>query len=176
MGVQSVLILAMAVAIQGCVTNSLYTGDLTVPDREAGEDRRVVLYWTKTDPLLGSPKAGPATVLTQCGRSMTFVERPEGIVFRGDPGRDLTSDGKPVEEGKVCGRFLGHQRFVELGDGPLQVQVMCEAQFDDFSVVREGYLPAREDPYTFMISRSETSSLFGTEPDVPDPPSCERRP
>lgn len=175
MSVRSVLIVALAIAIQGCVTNSLYTGDLTVPDPEAGNDRRVVLYWTKTDPLLGSPKAGPATVLTQCGRSMTFVERPEGIVYRGDPGRDITSDGSPVEDGQVCGRFLGHQRFVDLNEGLLQVQVMCEAQFDDFSVVREGYLPARAEPYTFPISRAEASSLFGTEPDVPDPPACERR-
>lgn len=173
------LLAGLALAASGCVTNTVYMGELADHGIAGEEARRAIVYWTKSDPVLGDPKAGPAILHTACGRGVLFVERPEGIVFRGDPGKDLDPrTGEPVHDGQICGRFVGRQTFVDLQEGDLRVRISCTARVSEFSAVpeRATYLPARETPYRFMITRSETSSLFGEIPDVPDPPACDKRP
>src|SRR4051812_29452591 len=71
----------------GC-TNHLYQGEMIALDAY-GRERQFIMYWTRTDPLLGMPKASPAVLLTECSpNGIEFSEEPEGVVFRGVPGRD----------------------------------------------------------------------------------------
>ena len=160
---------------QGC-TNYLYTGKITAQD-SFDTDREIVLYWNKTDPLIGSPKAGPATLLTQCSlRKPSFVEQEQGIVFYGDPGRDLDIDTKPIQsQDHVCGRFTNRESFVEISPGPLSLEILCNPEFDEFAVDHKklGYLKARKDqPYTFDIQEAKKEwSLIGKILEE-SPPQC----
>ncbi len=156
--------------LQGCA-NYLYQGEITAQD-SSGQERRVVLYWPKTDPLLGDPKAGPAILLTQCGARITFVERPERIVFRGTPSQDRPSgQDVTISEGQICGRFVGEKRFVDIDGGTLSLIISCEPITSEFSLNR-AYLRASPDPYQFQIKEDKSWSLFGKVPDAPKPPAC----
>jgi len=163
-------LIAFVVLVSGCATY-VYQGDIRAAD-SSGVERQTRLYWTKTDPLIGAAKAGPAVLRTACGTPVTYVEQPNAIVFRGTPGQDrLAGQSGSVQSGQVCGRFIGHQHFVDIGAGPLRLTVHCVPMTDEFSVGR-AYLQARQAPYTFQVHEQKHWSLLGTVPDVPPPPPC----
>lgn len=161
-GVLGIALLALA----GC-TNYLYQGALTAPDSE-GVEREILVHWSKTEPLIGDAKASPVALDTGCGETILFFERNEGIVFRGEPGRDLDADtGQPVAEGDLCGRIVGKMKLHDLDDETLELTVRCKPESDDFSVDKRTYVQARSAPYRFDISVSEEWSLLGKTPDSP---------
>jgi hypothetical protein len=156
-------------------TNYLYQGSLRAPDSN-GIERENIIYWPKTELLLGKTKGGPATLMTECGSSLQFDERPEGIVFRGSPASDLDSKtGKPVDAQHICGQFLNFDRFADSSGGDLNLSILCTALSDDFSVIERTYLQAKETPYVFKITEQKEWSFFGSILSAPPPPACQER-
>ncbi len=171
---KKVIVIFQLFALTGC-TNYLYQGQIRAPDSQ-GAERNVVLYWSKTDPLFGRDKAGPISLLTQCGSLITFDERIEGIVFRGEAGREtIASTGEPVIDGHICGRVLNEVHFTELGEGDLELTVLCNPAAPDdegFGVVTRRYISANQEPYHFDIRAVKKWSLFGSIQTAPPPPDC----
>jgi hypothetical protein len=162
----------LVTAASGCA-NHVYQGGISALDSN-GKERQVVIYWTKTDPLVGEAKAGPASLLTECGIPIFFEEQETGILFRGIPGQDHLIIGEG-EDGidMVCGRFEDQNKFTEIEDGTLSVSVYCVPLVDEFSIgSRRSYLQARQDPYRFQITSRKEWSLFGKIPEVPGPLEC----
>jgi hypothetical protein len=162
-------ILLSLLSLSAC-TNHLYQGSLRAPDSN-GVERENIIYWSKTELLLGKTKGGPAVLMTECGSSVQFDERPEGIVFRGRPDADLDSKtNKPVD---ICGRFLNFDRFADSIAGDLKISILCTGRSSDFSVVERKYIQANESPYVFKITEDKEWSFFGSVPVAPTPPVCQ---
>jgi len=169
---RTVLPLLMLGLLSGCATY-VYQGAITAPDSD-GVPRKAVLYWSKTDPLLGAPKADMAHLRIACGALMVYENREDGVVFRGQAGRDRRMSGEPASvDGFECGRLLGKRSLLEVGAGPLELTLHCAPVSNEFSVQKLRYLKAREQPYRFDIRESKTWSLFGAVPELPPPPPCE---
>src|SRR5664279_2599863 len=101
------LLLAAALLLNTGCTNLLYQGELTAQDA-FGKERHFLLYWTRTDPLLGQAKAGPAILLTECSplTRIDFADQPEGIVFRGMPGFDRLPGQTGTDNlNPICGKI-----------------------------------------------------------------------
>lgn len=161
--------------LTGC-TNYLYQGRIKAED-SAGKQRDVVLYWTKTDPMIGDAKADMAHVLTECGALVVFENRPEGIVFRGDPQRDrlaafATITAQPSQT-MECGRILHRQRLTDLGQGKVALTIRCEPKSNEFSVKPLTYIKAQESAYEFDVRENKQWSLLGSVPEVPAVPTCQ---
>ncbi len=162
--------------LTGC-THSLYHAELDALNSEEFP-RKTVLYWSKTDKLIGAPKAGPILLMTACStRRIHFDETENGIVFRGTPGQDRIP-GQPgtVTEGTICGKVQSASKITDLQAGPLSLTVHCEAMTDEFSI-RTGlfspsYLQAREEPYVVDVQEERDWSILGQTPDAPAPPAC----
>ena len=159
----------------GCA-NVLYQGDLVAPDA-SGKERHFVLYWTKTDPMLGQAKAGPAILLTECSPStrIEFDDQPEGIVFRGMPGFDrLPRQTVALERDYVCGKVINYTTLREAHAGPLTMTIYCQpVPGDDFAVQPRNYLAALPEPYSFsIVEKTKTWSLFGETLAGPSVPEC----
>jgi hypothetical protein len=170
----TVMILLLGSQLIGC-TNYLYQGAIKAED-SAGKQRQVVLYWSKTDPLIGDEKADMAHVLTECGALIVFENQPQGIIFRGDPQRDRLASGVTVTPGDgntmECGRILHAQRLTELGKGKVSLTIRCEPKSNEFSVKPLTYIRAREAAYEFDVSESKSWSLLGSAPNAPAVPVC----
>ena len=171
-----VLILCLLLGFsQGC-TNYLYTGKIMEQD-SFDKNRKMILYWSKTDPLIGPPKAGPATLVTQCSlRRLSFDEREQGILFLGDPGKnfDILQNTLVSSQDHVCGRFIDQTTFVDISKGSLSLTVFCKPETDEFSARpgNQGYLKARKEPYTFDIQETKEWSFLGNIIEAPPPPQC----
>lgn len=166
----------LVVLLNGC-TLSMYTAELDALNSN-GEPRKALLYWPKTDQLIGAAKAGPVILMTECStRRLNFDETESGIVFRGEPGRDrIPGQNETIADGTVCAKFETQSKLTELQAGELMLSVLCEAVYDEFSI-QEGlytpaYLQASEAPYLFDVRESTSWSLFGETPKAPEPPEC----
>lgn len=163
---KKIIVCSLLFFVSGC-THYSYQGNIEVAD-SSGVDRDVILYWSKTN-----DKAGPATLLTECGPTIFFDEREEGILFRGSPANDAHADtGLPVQDGDVCGKFLNEKRFVDIQKGELKLTITCKRLSDDFSINPRNYIAAKDTPYEFQISESEDWSFFGQTPAAPEVPKC----
>jgi hypothetical protein len=159
----------------GC-TNVLYQGEVNAPDAY-GKMRHFVLYWTKTDPLLGQAKAGPAILLTECSplTRIEFDDEPEGIVFRGMPGFDRLQElTGALERDQICGKVINYTTLREAHAGPLAVAIYCQpVPGDSFAVQPRNYLAAQAEPYSFpVVERIKRWSLFGETLSGPPVPAC----
>ncbi|MFT4938705.1 MAG: hypothetical protein ACI88A_001734 [Paraglaciecola sp.] len=167
-------ILLSLLSLSGC-TNYLYQGSLRAPDSN-GVERENIIYWPKTELLLGKTKGGPAVLMTECGSSIQFDERPEGIVFRGSPAADVDpKTDKPVDLQHICGRFLNFERFADRVAGDLEISILCKGLSDDFSVIERIYIQANDTPYVFKITEDKDWSFFGSPLSAPLPPVCQER-
>jgi hypothetical protein len=170
----TVFILLLASQLVGC-TNYLYQGAIKAED-SAGKQRQVVLYWSKTDPLIGDEKADMAHLLTECGALVVFENQPQGIIFRGNPDRDRLANTGAVtpnaENTLECGRILHAQRLTELGKGKVSLTIRCEPISNEFSVKPLTYIKAREAAYDFDVSESKSWSFLGSTPKAPAVPKC----
>ena len=165
------LLLVATLWLAGC-TNVLYQGELAAPDAY-GKERQFVLYWTKTDPLLGQAKAGPAILLTECSpfTRIEFGDQPEGVVFRGMPEFDrLPEQNAAVDLNQICGKILNYASLNEAHAGPLEMAIYCRpAPGDAFAVQPRNYLAARPEPYVFPIDEKIRKWTFLGET-LPGPP------
>lgn len=160
------------ITVSACA-NHVYQGKISALDSK-GKERDVVLYWTKTDPLLGKAKAGPASLLTECGIPIQFTEQENGIIFRGMPGQDQRVIGKAEDEIDIlCGRFNGHYKFTEISDGTVSISVYCVPVLDEFSIASQrSYINASQTPYQLPVTSKKQLSFFGKIPNAPEPPIC----
>lgn len=170
--VRSIALMVLA----GC-THSLYHAELDTLNSER-DPRKSVLYWSKTEPLFGTPKAGPILLMTSCStRRIHFDETESGIVFRGTPGQDrIPGQSGTVPEGAICGQVRSASKITDLQAGPLSLTVHCEAMTDEFSI-RTGlfspsYIQERQEPYRFDVHEKRSRSLLGKTPAAPEPPTC----
>ncbi len=173
-----ILTLAMTM-VSGC-TNYIYQGRIKADD-SAGVSREVVLTWSKTEPLIGSAKADMAQLHTECGVLMVFENRSEGIIFRGEPGRDrvapsLARAGEAINittgAGVECGRVINASDLKDLDAGKVSLVVRCEPLNTEFSANKRRYIKAREEAYDFDINVSKSWSFFGETPRLPASPPC----
>jgi hypothetical protein len=150
-------------ALSGC-TNYLYQGQFSGIDAN-GNKGQFQLYWTKTDKLIGSPKAGPAILRTECSfTAIAFEDQPEGIIFRGEQGRDrLPGNTSTVDRDQPCGKILNHTKLTDVREGDLSIMIGCEPMpQDDFDTRPRNYPKARTDPYVFTVTEAiKQRSLFG---------------
>lgn len=155
-------VLGFTLVLSGC-TNYIYEGRLTATDAY-GNERHFILYWPKTDPLIGAAKAGPAVLLTECSTTrIDFDDRPAGIIFRGEQGRDrLPEKGATTAVDQTCGKILGYAKLVNVPAGDLKVEIDCEPVSDEFAAQPRDYLKARSEPYVFpVVEKTKRWSLFG---------------
>ena len=169
------LLAAVLWATAGC-TNLLYQGDLAALDAY-GKERHFVLYWTKTDPLLGETKAGPAILLTECSplTRIEFADQPEGIVFRGMPGLDRPpGQATATDPNQICGKVITYTTWREAHAGPLGVAIYCQpVPGNEFAVEPRNYLAAKPEPYSFpVVEKISRWSLFGETLSGPPVPEC----
>lgn len=162
-------------ALNGC-TNYVYQGSIKAEDSE-GKQRQMLLYWSKTEPLIGDEKADIAHLNTECGSLIVFENQPEGIIFRGEPQRDrivpeLATPDAGTSKTFECGRITGASRLTELGSGKVSLTIRCAPLSDDFSVVRRVYPKARQAAYVFDVTENKNWSLLGSTPELPAPPPC----
>jgi hypothetical protein len=171
-------LIALALCLVTGCTNFLYQGEISSQDAY-GRERHFVLYWTKTDPLIGLSKAGPAILLTECSplTRIDFSEQIEGIVFRGIPGYDrLPGQSGATDPNLTCGKVTNYARWTEAKEGPLSVDVFCEPVQNDFAVEPRNYLAARQQPYTFPIVEKEKKwSILGETLHGPTVPECRQQ-
>ncbi|NOZ37938.1 MAG: hypothetical protein GXP11_07720 [Gammaproteobacteria bacterium] len=166
------LVVLVVVVLSGC-TNFIYHGTIMAEDM-AGTDRKVLLYWPKTEPLLGAVKAGPASLITECGETLTFSDRPQGVIYRGSPDRDqLPGSTTPVDDGTECGRIENLQALKQFEGGDALLTIRCEPLAgDDFSVVSRTRIRPSEQPYRFEMQEEKQWSLLGAALPPPSPPEC----
>jgi len=161
----------LAALLAGCA-NYVYEGEIQAPDSN-GVERETQLYWTKTVPLIGRNKAGPAILRTACGTPVTYAQQSERIVFRGDPGKDrLAGQADNVAPGQECGRFVGRSRLADIPAGPVRLTIHCVPATGEFSIGR-AYLKARQEPYEFDVHEDKHWSFLGRTPALPPPPACQ---
>jgi len=154
--------------LSGC-TNYMYQGQLSASDAY-GQERQFILYWPKTEQLLGTTNAGPAILLTECSTTrIDFSDQPQGIIFRGEQGMDrLPGSDAAVSDDQVCGKFLSYDKLADVPPGDLALQVDCEPIPDDFAAFPRDYLKARAEPYVFpVVEETRHWSLFGETPPAP---------
>jgi hypothetical protein len=152
--------------LTGC-TNYLYQGAMIAPDSD-GVERQVIAHWSKTDPWVGDAKASPVALDTGCGETILFVERNEGIVFRGEPGRDVdVNTDQPIAEGDLCGRVVGKRKLLDLDGSILELTVHCKPTSGEFSTDKRTYVQARREPYKFDISMTKEWNWLGGLPSAP---------
>lgn len=153
----------LAWALPGC-TNYLYQGQLSGMDAY-GNKGQFQLYWTKTEKLIGSTKAGPAILRTECSfTAIAFEDQPEGIIFRGEQGKDrLSGNTSTVGIDQPCGKILNHSKIADVREGELSITIGCEPMPpDDFDAQPRNYPKARTDPYIFsVVEKIKHWSLFG---------------
>lgn len=159
----------------GC-TNYLYQGELTARDA-CGNERHFLVYWTKTDPLIGLPETSPAHLLAECSpdTSIAFNDQPDGIVFRGVPGADrLPGPDLPLNPDQECARVEGFSSLGEVGPGKLPVTFYCiPAGLSAGSTPARNYPAARREPYLFPITERLRHFSWRREPfAAPAPPIC----
>jgi hypothetical protein len=170
------LLLAVSLWLTSGCTNVLYQGEVDAQD-SYGKERHFVLYWTKTDPLLGQAKAGPAVLLIECSpfTRIEFDDQPEGIVFRGMPGFDrLLEQAAVPERDPICGKVINYTTLREAHAGPLAVAIYCQpVPGDSFAIQPRNYLAAQAEPYSFpVVEKIERWSLFGETLSGPPVPAC----
>jgi hypothetical protein len=157
-------------ALTGC-TNYIYQGRISGVDAY-NKANQFTLYWPKTVPLIGRDKAGPAIFMTDCSTTrIDFSEQPEGIVFRGEEGRDrLAGATSGVSRNQVCGSFVGQQKLVEVHAGKLALLISCEPMpADEFDTQPRNYPKAKAEPYKFhIVEIIKHWSLFGETLQGPD--------
>jgi len=170
-----IILLALLLYLHAGCTNLLFQGDFTAQD-STGKERHFVLYWTRTEPLIGQSKAGPAILLTECSpyTRIDFADQPEGIVFRGMPGFDrLAGQTGASELNLICGKILSYSSLVEAREGPLALSIFCQPVSDEFSLQKRTYLAARPEPYALSISEKLNQwSFFGATLPGPPVPDC----
>jgi len=169
------LVLLFASAASGC-TNYLYQGRLSGMDAY-NQANHFTLYWPKTEPLIGSDKAGPAILMTDCSTTrIDFSEQAEGIVFRGEQGMDrLAGETSSVKRNQICGRFEGYLKLADVQAGALPVVISCVPMpADEFAAQPRNYPQARAEPYIFQIvEKIKRWSWFGETLPGPEA-SCAR--
>jgi hypothetical protein len=173
---RGLFLLAVGLWLASGCTNVLYQGEMDAQDAY-GKERHFVLYWTKTDPLLGQTKAGPAILLTECSPStrIDFDDQPEGIVFRGTPGFDLLQgQTAALDRDQICGKVINYATLREAHAGPLAVAIYCQpVPGDGFAIQPRNYLAAQPEPYSFpIVEMIRRWSLFGETLSGPPVPAC----
>jgi len=156
------LLMILALVLSGC-TNYMYQGQFTGPDAY-GKERHFLLYWPKTEQLIGTTKAGPAILLTECSLTrIDFDDQPQAIIFRGEPGRDrLAGQPSTVERDQTCGKILNYAKLADVPAGNLQLEIDCEPMSDEFAVQPRNYLKASREPYQVTVmEKTRHWSLMG---------------
>jgi len=163
----------LTASMTGCV-NSLYQAETAELDT-AGNERNFTLYWTKTEPWIGTSKAGPAVLLTECSSARpAFVNTDNGIVFFGSRGFDQLPDQSEMNSGRLlCGKIENYTHLREIPAGSITVTMRCSPVADDFSVGSRTYLAPRPAPYVLKVSEKEREwSFFGRSLAAPPAPEC----
>lgn len=145
----------LVVVISSCTTYQ-YHGRINAKN-STGENAQVLAYWQATHRTLWyDTYAGAVRVKTQCSpRTLVFNEREDGIVALWEPG--LAKEDGSGGRGTICGRVIGAKRIQDLETGPLQIEVLCKAEGDEFDVtsVDSSFIASQATPYTFQISREK---------------------
>jgi|GEM_PF-1437747 len=171
-----ILIIFSLFFLQGC-TNKLYHGEIETLNSN-GQESKVVFYWTKTEPIIGSDKAGPGILMTECStRRLTFSETEDGIYFFGTQGMDKLADQTPVTTQNIhCGKIVNEMKFTNIQAGAVNIKIECLADIDEFTTLTGRYSPAyikvSKQPYAFEIMESSNWSFFGEPLDAPSQPEC----
>lgn len=148
--------------LSGC-TNYLYQGQFSGTDAY-GKERHYILYWPKTEQLLGTTKAGPAVLLTECSLTkIDFDDQPQGIIFRGEQERDrLPGSNSSVGRDQLCGKILNYAELADISAGNIQLEIDCEPISDDFAIQPRNYPKAKPGPYVIpVIEKIKKWSLTG---------------
>ena len=156
------LLMILTLVLSGC-TNYMYQGQFTGQDAY-GKERHFVLYWPKTEQLIGTTKAGPAILLTECSLTkIDFDDQPQGIIFRGEQGLDrLAGQPSTVERNQTCGKILNYAKLADVPAGNLDLEINCEPMSNDFAIQPRNYLKARQAPYQVpVVEKTRHWSLFG---------------
>lgn len=169
------LFLVPVLLLAGCTTYT-YQGRITAMDSSQVE-REVIVAWSKTDPLIGAPKADAIVLRTACGAPVTYDEKETGIFFFGVPGSDLPlRPDLQKSQHVICGQVLGHTRVEDIGAGTLRLEILCTPKAGRFVGTKRRYLKARDEPYTFEISETKDWSFLGQDVVLPSPACHETTP
>ncbi len=151
-----IVVVLLAVAAGGCTTY-YYLGKIDGKN-SAGDDVEALAYWHVTERKLWfDSNSGAVRLKTECStRTVAFNERENGILFLWEPG--VTKPGGPDQLGTVCGRVYGADRIKDLDEGKLQMEILCEAEVDDFAADPQRAVfiaPRPGDPYIFDIDKQK---------------------
>jgi len=163
----------LTVSLTGCI-NSLYQAETAALDT-AGNERNFILYWTNTEPWIGTSKAGPAVLLTECSSARpAFVNTDDGIIFFGLMGYDQLPDQSGLNSGRLlCGKIENYTHLREIRAGSISVTMRCKPTADDFSVGNKTYLAPRPEPYVLKVLEKERQwSFLGKSLAAPLAPEC----
>ncbi len=163
---KKILPLLLILVFSGC-TQYIYQGQIRARD-SLGKQRDHVIYWNKTQRAIWfDSAAGSLTLLSECSNNtVQYDEQEEGIIFRKRPNDTPQKSYKA----KDCGKVIGAKHIKDIEEGNLKLTVRCEPEIDEFTVGgADSYLNAREEPYTFPITKKATKNLNA---DLPKRPVC----
>jgi hypothetical protein len=132
----------------------------------AGKTRDILVYWGRTERALWYDGVdGGVRVKAQCGGTIVYEEKEDGILFRARA-FDLTAAGQSLPVNSLCGRVFNAGKIADLTSGELQLDVQCRPKVTDFSSPLTHYLQAGR--YTFQIVRES-----GPVENPPDTKRCD---
>jgi hypothetical protein len=159
-------VVLLALTVQGCTTY-YYFGRIS-GQNSAGREVEALAYWQATERKLWYDTVdGAVRLKTACShRTVLLNEREQGIVFLWEPG--VVEPGGGGGPGTLCGRIVGADQMKDLGEGRLRIEILCEAEVEDFTADphRAVFIAPRPgDPYVFEIRKE----ALDTAPDVACP-------
>ena len=150
--------------LSGCA-HYWYVGRMNALD-SGGKERDVLVYWNRTERALWfDTVAGAVRVKTQCGSTIVFEEKEDGVIFRARPS-DQAVGAQPIPLGGVCGRIVDARRIGDLTAGELHLDVQCQPRITAFSTAAVHYLQAGR--HNFQIIREARPVE-----DAPDTKRCD---
>jgi len=177
------VVLVLAV-LAGCASYEQHYGRF-VASNSAGDQRQFLLTWQSADYpdwAFSEDQATAITLRSQCSERVWRLRTRsagstcgEGITACGEPGKDLSWKGEPIERtGHVCMRLTdarGADRASDL-TSPVQLTVSCYpenvTETRDGEEINMDYLKASRVPYTIHTKTSALHSLEERPPELSD--------
>lgn len=162
-----ILVLTILILLTSGCAHYLYQGDFKA-ENNLNETSQFRLWWTKTDPVVGSDKAGPIILNVACGAPVTFSESDNGIVFvEGSDKFESVNGG--TGSTLVCGKITNLDRFVDYSGGDILLSSFCKPIQDDegFGLVRSILLSTEQPTYRIPITVKKEWSFLDSALSAP---------
>ena len=162
------ILILFTVILSGC-THTLYQGQIKKQDYR-GIEREYQLYWTKSEPFIGSTNVSHVVLNAACGTAKEYTQTDTGHRLRLPTDR-FQGSGAVENNLRDCGKLHVDGRLEEFNDNKIGVSVTCTPIVGDFDAIKPVMLKASATPYSFPL-QVKTSWSFMSNAPAPVPLPC----